>query len=302
MDNGWTGQEVVAALEQQGYSTTERRLTAWVQKGLLPERTPRGLGRGKGKWYVWEQGDIVAQAVAVHDLYAWYGRVDGIRLPLWLLGFAVPLSYVRADLHWHLDTVARDAQEIAARARTPEACADAIFETIEQALCRRRSRGGRSLGPICLSLLLNAYVNPAYSPTADELSGALDEVRDTGLQTAAVGMAPLEKMAEIVRTSFSVTSLREALDSASDEDLWCVQHDLALLGRCLNAHCPIEDEKLAREVMIRVVAALGPWLALVDLSLRRAGNHAILEQFIRACEEMTEQSAASSARGVSIGR
>lgn len=60
----YTPSELIAALDRHGVQVTERRLTDWREKGILPPLKKIGLGRGRGTRQFWENDDVLHQAIA----------------------------------------------------------------------------------------------------------------------------------------------------------------------------------------------------------------------------------------------
>src|SRR4051794_9993494 len=98
-----TARYAVSVLRRSGRPVTDRALRDWVAKGLLPARHRVGRGQGRGVDWVWCEPDIIRWAAAVHDLLRWHGRVRSTWLPLWALGFDVPVAEVRAQFLAFLD-------------------------------------------------------------------------------------------------------------------------------------------------------------------------------------------------------
>lgn len=88
--------ELCADMAASGRHLTPRAARDWWAKGLLPKPRRHGLGRGKGTETFWTEPRIVEQAQAAHDFLAQHSRVNAALLNLWLWGFAVDLSSIRA--------------------------------------------------------------------------------------------------------------------------------------------------------------------------------------------------------------
>src|SRR5690242_15937877 len=95
--------ELAERLADLGYSISKRRFTDWVQKGLLPPPRRHGLGKGKGVVFQWKEPGILSQAVAIYELLEEYTRVNKVFIPLWLMGYEVPIEIVRALFLEQLD-------------------------------------------------------------------------------------------------------------------------------------------------------------------------------------------------------
>lgn len=83
-----TSAQLSAQLDQLGIKRSERALTDWRHKGLLPRLRHRGLGRGKGSEYFWDE-DVLDQAIAAYWLMWSHSRADDALLGLWLCGFSI---------------------------------------------------------------------------------------------------------------------------------------------------------------------------------------------------------------------
>ncbi len=84
-----------AEMVASGRHITRRGARDWWSKGLLPQPSRRGLGRGLGTETFWTDSRVLCQAQAAYDLLSQYARSDFALLSLWLLGFSVPLATVR---------------------------------------------------------------------------------------------------------------------------------------------------------------------------------------------------------------
>jgi hypothetical protein len=88
--------ELISELERRGYEITERRLTDWRSKGLLPKLKQLGQGRGSGTIHVIEDPETtINQAIAVFEMHERRWRTDSALLGIWCLGFDVDPSVLR---------------------------------------------------------------------------------------------------------------------------------------------------------------------------------------------------------------
>src|SRR4051812_3553721 len=79
--------ELASMLGRRGLNVTERALTDWRSKGLLPSLKSRSLGRAGGRKYFWRSPAVVAQATAVQEFFSRKYPDGEIALALWFLGF-----------------------------------------------------------------------------------------------------------------------------------------------------------------------------------------------------------------------
>jgi hypothetical protein len=108
-----TQDELVEELRLLGYGEASMtRVAAWRKMNLLPQFTSAGQGQGcgagreKGHWS--NPQEVLKQAVSIIELLKIYRRLDELYLPLWQLGYAIPLERARPALLQPLLTAARD--------------------------------------------------------------------------------------------------------------------------------------------------------------------------------------------------
>jgi hypothetical protein len=102
--------KLVNILHRLGFAdVTERRIDRWREVNLLPSFDVKGRGFGKGRGRApsgWsKRRETIEQAIWIYRLLAIYGRVDNLYLPLWMLGFRIPIKLVRNDLLEPLNNV-----------------------------------------------------------------------------------------------------------------------------------------------------------------------------------------------------
>jgi hypothetical protein len=112
-----TQAELGDRLRELGIARTERVLTDWREKGLLPPLRNTGLKGGGSKWF-WDDGEAaVEQAVAVHCLLTRYSRTSEALLSLWFSGYPVDAELARQA--W-LQRLERERDRVAAVASRHE--------------------------------------------------------------------------------------------------------------------------------------------------------------------------------------
>jgi hypothetical protein len=232
MDDGYTTDDVIAALAERGYATTKRTLADWVHKGLLPRRTARGRGQARGKVYLWPEQDIVQRAATVHDLPRDYGRAARIPLALWLLGYDMPLEIVRQRL---LAMLASAHQSLVAGEHTSDDIADHLsalaVQLAEQAARRRKATAPADL----IEMGLNALANQRYRPSAVVVNELTDWLATRGASLAErqqdrrtrQGAKRLARWLVKMLRHLNLQELHDAVHEASDDELrrahawWC---------------------------------------------------------------------------------
>lgn len=84
-----TQTDLIAEAAKLGVHLEPRTLTSWRAKGLLPQLTERGSGRGRGKSYSWSDPEILNQVMAIRALFAQRTKTEYVHLALWHCGYDV---------------------------------------------------------------------------------------------------------------------------------------------------------------------------------------------------------------------
>src|SRR5437763_5402174 len=90
-----TPAELIEHLRRRAYSVTERQLTDWRAKGLLPNLRQQGRGRGHGAIYVWRESNIIDHAATVCELLNRHARTETALLGTWFAGYRIETPRVR---------------------------------------------------------------------------------------------------------------------------------------------------------------------------------------------------------------
>ena len=90
-------QALTELLESAGHPITERRLTNWRAKQWIPDvcRGQRPVGTGRGAYYEWPDGEIIAQVFTLLSMFEMRGRMKTASVLAWFCGFDVPRNDVR---------------------------------------------------------------------------------------------------------------------------------------------------------------------------------------------------------------
>src|SRR5215813_7386176 len=96
-----TQEELVKDLHLLGYQEiSECRVARWRKRGVLPTFTNTGSGQGRGggreKAYWSNPEEVLKQAEAIIQLLKHFRRLDELYVPLWELGYSVPLNSLRS--------------------------------------------------------------------------------------------------------------------------------------------------------------------------------------------------------------
>jgi hypothetical protein len=125
---------LVAELHKLGYSdVTKRRVASWRANDLLPSFYMIGGGRGQRRGRessAWaHREEVVNQAAWVYELLKIYKGVEDIHLPLWMLGFRIPLARVREALSRPLNSMVHSIEtEIGNKGELEDAIGQAAYE------------------------------------------------------------------------------------------------------------------------------------------------------------------------------
>jgi len=303
---GWRGHDDV----------TERQVADWRRKDLLPPFDVAGGGRGRRRGRErssWTNGKAVLnQALWVRKLLQIYRSKESIRLPLWVLGYPVPLNRVREALGGPLSEIANEiAEAIENEARASGEIEDMIGEATYQHVEEMRREGAQALllPQHSLEALFNVFLNQGYDLTDGAFELGVEEMREyeaamrqrQDAARAAEGLSDgdrarqddsLESFIErapFIKQYFSLHQLKQAVDECTDSDLRAVQRDLSYLrGMVLLLRKimmilmrEIPDEyKPKWEDRLRPILSFGRLVILADLSLRRNGYAGKIDYFL----------------------
>lgn len=274
----YTPDELICELNDLGYPVTKRRLTDWAQKGLLPSPRPRGRGQGRGKVYRWIEPDVLHRAIDVFELLDWHRRAQDLFLPLWVLGYDVPVTEVRAGLEKHVDGLARglDAAIPFRGDRT-----DLISDLLVTAETQIAAQADDFLIPLAAAFL-NAFIDPAtrdWTVLVEELLEVLTS-REDGTPTWPDPGGAAEAAA-FVRDQLSVPRLREIVTTTNDDDLILAHRDLRTVMQWARALANVALD-IEPWMFTRLLVFFGIWGAVLDLALRQGGHGATVDRSIGA--------------------
>jgi hypothetical protein len=284
----------VAAVLTRRYDTpvSARRVRDWVHKGFLPSLSQRGRGRGQGKSYFWEQRNIVQQAAAVFELLRWRGRTDLIPLQLWLLGYKVPISRVRATL-LHVIERCITAWTQGVDAADTEELADVLSRLAVKASSLRGRSGSvalrmpRAVRESAAELMFNIGFNADFQPDHTMLSELFEGMRTVDQDQDAIALEWGQRIIQFIQVHFSRVHQRDVIARAPDAVFAEVQDDFCLLCNALKPY--FAHRSLWRSPLkYNVVGKLGLMAIPMLLSMREAGyapwidyGRAVLSQFSR---------------------
>lgn len=282
-----TVQELVKRLSAKGYRLTRRRCLKWIEDGLLPHPTRRGRGRGRGVAFLWDDGDrVLRQAERVAQGLRWNRRVSNLFLPLWVMGYDVPLDRVKERLLRWYDV---------------PATLSLLQERYGQRACPERSEGDDSLKDVIsrlavwgvkggqfswlkggehftreevAELFLNVLHVPKYRPPSAILKRA---ARLTGMKT---------ELLRRLTPYLSRPALAQALGQAEDDVLlWArrVLHRCTRLARLAAPDALADLESTFTQdpnMLFNLAANSGAFLIPVLVKLHTDGHAALIEDLL----------------------
>jgi hypothetical protein len=299
MGGGYTATELRTELGRRGYAVTERTLTDWVHKGLLPRRIDHGRGRAGGKEYRWHEPDIVERAVSVHDLLSDYGRTACIPLALWLLGYDMPLETMRQHLLKGIQGVRRGL--------TPpsDSAVDLVdhLSTMAVQLTDHAARRRKPTMPdTSLEMALNFVASPRYRPSAaviDEFAFWFEasSTKTSESRPLAQGHQDARRAALWMVQAMkhlNLSALYQAVYSASEDDLRHA-HEWwrALLDRARAILTIIPHDPILAPMGRSAVQKTGGIAIPLYLHLRSAGFGAQIDHRLRQAIDWVDDKLAS---------
>jgi DNA-binding transcriptional MerR regulator len=312
-----TQAELLTEMHKLGCNNvTERQLADWRRKDLLPPFDVMGGGQGQGRGRErssWTNGEsVLDQALWVRELMQIYRSMESVRLPLWVLGYPVPLKRVREALGGPLNEIANDiADAIENEARASGEIEDMIEEVTFYHVEEMRREGAKAL-PLpqhSLEAFINIFLNQDYDLTDGAFELGIEELReyeaalrqrqDAALAAEGFGDADPARQddsllkfierAPFIKQYFSLHQLKQAVDECTDGDLRAVQRDLSYLRgmalllckiiTILTREIPAEYHPSRADNLQPILSAAG-LVILADLSLRRHGFAREIDYFL----------------------
>lgn len=265
---GWhilTQEGLLRRMKKLGFETmTDRTLTDWRSKELLPPYDLKGKGRGRGKGKTtdaWQNGRrIIEQAIFVKRFLDKYRKAEAAYLPLWFLGFDVSISRVKHALVEPLENEARSLWEAANELAGEDARTDGIIEDLlgelafEQLSSKKFGKLSRLNMPHeTFEALLNLFFNPAYNLSDTEFTYGKKKMLKWQHQMPALAgellpqltvaePAPAEDQtlkfifdyAPFIQSYFSLPAMKTAMSVCSNDVLFDLDKDLEIMREGAN--------------------------------------------------------------------
>lgn len=302
-----TQEELAEDLHLLGYQEISiTRIAAWRKRGLLPAFTNSGAGQGRGpgreKAYWSSPGEVLKQAEAIVQLLKHFQRLEELYVPLWQLGYSVPLGAVRSALLQPLLQAMQDLEVREADLGIEDMIDNAVWD---------------------ISMIMHGKF-PLFDVPDDSMSAALNVLANTGYnfndQPYEDGVTRLKEWehsfvdrfqkllgdgppinpevvgddnnifrnAPFINQYLSLPQLVAAVQTCTDEDLIRVQQDLQIgreilqllkqLYDLLSPYLPESWRSLRDE--LGVILDFGRIAIWVDLALRKQGFGSWLDQIL----------------------
>src|SRR5262245_21620476 len=291
-----------ARLKGLGYARiSEPTVKNWRKKGVLPEfdLKSRKLGRGQGSLpCAWTQSETVLnQAAWAHKLLRMYKNIDSIHLPLWMLGYSVPLRLVKKSLESPVEEISRSIHD--GMKREEDLGGDLAFEdfldqVVYEAFQTFWPGGlGAHTSQAMLRVFYNLIFNPEYDLNDEPFRRMVEafKIREARRGNRSRNLdednaANIFGFAAFIKEHLSFDAMTNALRHCTDDDLRVVERDLEVireilshLGRMFKAFFSAAPAEYTTRLadFWPALFALGRLCVLSDLSLRRGGYGAWID-------------------------
>ncbi len=233
-----TQARLIQLLGDLGYPMTQRRLTDWVRRGLLPPltRSAHGRGRGRGAVYYWPDRQVLLTAVTVCESLSLRHRTDSAMLFTWFCGFPYPIGPMRHRwAAWQAERLRRTAEYLFGGEADHVAPADLAEPAAQEEF---RSRAGRRLGLRALTVLEHARFDSGHYPAeslsdldADAVKKALLSFGPSDVDALPmVTAAHVGQLLAAYRQSFAAGTLPDRLRRLPEDILLAARQDFELLA------------------------------------------------------------------------
>lgn len=292
-------------LDKKGISLTERILTDWRSKELLPPLTRKGKGILKGTENYWEQPHIFKQAYTIFQLMPYVNRVGELFIPLYLLGFEVPIDMVRLELdRWSKKRIIELNPN-----NSPQEELEFLMEGKADQIARytpKEEKTKLSLDSIqyMSQMLLNLYVNSNFKLDELRLIELVLELRtgmeltnlEFGNSSTLPSQSQLKKYGEKIYLAIqkyaSLPNLNLLINKASNEKYEQAKKDFLEVKNFVKIFylkvCSDEVKTLVireKQDLLKVFIKLSPLFLALDISLRMQDLETNLNQILSTLEK-----------------
>ncbi len=216
-----TPQRLIAELRHRGYDMTSRRVTDWIQKGLLPPLTHKGQGRGQGSVYFWPHPDVIAQAVTVHELLARHSRTEAVLLRTWFAGY--PIAVERARQAW-LAQLEKEKGQLHHKIENADQLEDRLGDwasSVSRKLAAQHNLEQAAVSELCLSVFNLLFADDYKYYAEDEIDPLISFATILSIKfpdqnlSEMFGPLDVQKAADFLQENFSLQS-RGQLDPSNN--------------------------------------------------------------------------------------
>lgn len=306
-----TQDELVQYLQLLGYEDISvTRVAEWRKLELLPQFTSvgegqgRGAGRKKGCWS--NPAAVLKQAESIIELRKSYRRLEDLYLPLWQLGYSIPLDRVRAALQEPLMGAAKELDvQVNGRSAIEDEIDDAVAGIMHGQLpfvVNAPDDAGAAL-----SAAVNVVTNAEYK-FDEEYDYSVSKLKEWDHLIAEqcqkllgddVAITPefvrddnnnIFPNAPFINQHLALPHLAAAVQSCTDEELMRVHRDLQVgreilkllkqLYELLLPHLPAAWRALPNDMS--VIFSFGRLFIWADLALRHQGFGSLLDEILPA--------------------
>lgn len=287
------------------------RVAEWRKLELLPPFTSVGEGQGRGagrkKGYWSNPAEVLKQAESIIELLKSYRRLEDLYLPLWQLGYSIPLDRVRAALCEPLVGAAKELDiQIDGRSAIEDTIDDAVADIMHDKLSLVKAPDDADAA---LSAAVNVVTNADYK-FDEEYEYGVSKLKEWEQSIAehcqkllgdAIAVNPefvgvdnnIFPNAPFINQHLSLPHLAAAVKTCTDEDLMRVHRDLEVgreilkvlkqLYELVMPYLPTEWRTLANEMT--VFFSFGRLFIWADLALRQQGFGSLVDEIMPAILE-----------------
>jgi hypothetical protein len=301
-----TEDELVRELEGEGcVGIKKRELANWRKLHFLPKFDMTGRGRGQGVGRApnaWTQRDqVINRALWTYDLRQMYGRYEDLYLPLFQLGYSVPIDIMRKLLIEPLVSTV-ESIETERRSREDVGIEDVLEDGLIDAAIKNSPRETGPFQPPLETLLVavNLLLNSDYDLTGLSFEDGVSTFREWNSERRkkcaedhesddVFGFSNIFEFAQFIIQHLSVPKIKEAIESATADDFMAVRRDIEVL-REIGLTCgwilspmleDVPDEMMESfEDMLPALFTIGGWCIRADFSLRKDGYGTAVEYWL----------------------
>jgi len=288
-----TQSHLIETLNRLGYPMTERRLTDWRQKGLLPKFRQKGR-QHHGKVYYWDEPDVIAQAITVCELFEQYSRADWVFLSTWFAGY--PLSVKKVRELW-LEQLESEQARVREDVNDEDDLQDKFDRMVRTANRQRKASAYPTLSWETLMFGLNVFLNANdgfEDYLGDQLGTELNRVLRQNPKfknIPSLDLQQVEPIARFLQDHWSLDARCELISSVTDQTLEQAHRDWRMVMLLLRGLSRLSTPGLAKTFrqFVPLQAMLGGWVITADSILRNLGYGRRIENVLMEVLDFTSR-------------